>query len=398
MTDVSFALVLNLHQPAWNLEDLLEHSEWEAKEILWALDRIPRSLWEFEDVGRVHLSLSGTLLETLASPEFQQQAYGIVDCGSLLWHVQNTRIIQVLGTAYYHPVLPLIPRADWDEQIGRWQGIGRHLFGRTSFPGFWPPEMGFCMELIPTLKRWGYRYVLVDSEHVEAITPMPWHELRYRPHTARHGGEEIIVVVRDRELSNAQAAGMDPGWFIHEVCERTKYCEFPPLVTTCTDGENGGWFRNTSAKGNFWGVFYQPLLDRVRANHSEGIRPVFIDQYLDTYGAHGEVTVGPGAWNTGWHHGRGFVQWMGSQAQQDAMIRLDEISHAVHAARRDIGAIATEDGERWRLVEEAHWRVLRAETSCNFFWGEAWVPRCNDDLEQASRLLARIIHGRLLRR
>jgi hypothetical protein len=27
MANVSFALVLNLHQPAWNLEDLLQHRE-----------------------------------------------------------------------------------------------------------------------------------------------------------------------------------------------------------------------------------------------------------------------------------------------------------------------------------------------------------------------------------
>ncbi len=96
MTNISFALVLNMHQPAWNLEDLLQHREWEAKEILWAIDRIPRSLWATEDLGRVHLALSGTLLETLSSPQFQQRVYGIVDCGSLLWYLQNTRLIQIL--------------------------------------------------------------------------------------------------------------------------------------------------------------------------------------------------------------------------------------------------------------------------------------------------------------
>jgi 4-alpha-glucanotransferase len=84
MQSVSYALVLNLHQPAGNLEDLLANREWEAREILYAMDRIPRFLWEFADVGRVHLSLSGTLLETLSSPEFQRRVCGIVDCGSLL--------------------------------------------------------------------------------------------------------------------------------------------------------------------------------------------------------------------------------------------------------------------------------------------------------------------------
>ncbi|MGD8935384.1 MAG: hypothetical protein PVF07_02825 [Thiogranum sp.] len=60
------ALILNLHQPAGNLHELLEHNAWETYEILYALDRIPRMLWGYEDVACVHLSLSGTLLETLA--------------------------------------------------------------------------------------------------------------------------------------------------------------------------------------------------------------------------------------------------------------------------------------------------------------------------------------------
>ena len=66
MDDIAFALVLNLHQPHGNLNDLLDSDPWAAREILYALDRIPRSLWPYPDHGRVHLSLSGTLLETLA--------------------------------------------------------------------------------------------------------------------------------------------------------------------------------------------------------------------------------------------------------------------------------------------------------------------------------------------
>ena len=226
---------------------------------------------------RTSAACSGTLLETLADPEFQRRVYGTVDCGSLLWHLQNTRIIDILGTAYYQPVLPLIPPADWGEHLGRWRGIGRHLFGRDRFQGFWPPEMGFSMELIPTLVRLGYRYVLVDSEHVDAVTPMRWEQLRYRPHLARFGADEIVVVVRDRELSGAQEAGMDAGWFIREVSERTKFCDFPPLVTTCTDGGNGGWFRNTSPAGNFWTVFHHELtltrLSHVRPGRTAGVAP-----------------------------------------------------------------------------------------------------------------------------
>jgi alpha-amylase/alpha-mannosidase (GH57 family) len=378
------ALVLNLHQPSGNLEDLLEHNEWEAKEILWALDRIPRALWRHEDLARVHLSMSGTLLETLSNPAFQDRVYGIVKCGALLWHLQNTTIFDILGTAYYHPVLPLIPQADWDEHLQRWQGLARHLFWREHFSGFWPPEMGFCMEMIPLLKRLGYRYVLVDSKHIEPLEPMAWQELRYRPHIAAYEGDEIIVVPRDRELSDAQEAGMDYGWFEHELHERTKWCDFPPLVTTCTDGDNGGWFRNTHPKGNFWHVFYDEFMHQIHEGWTI-CRPTFIHEYLDQYGAKGSVTVKTGAWNTGWHHGADFLQWTGSQTQQEALQRVKAVSARFHEVRQRVA-----DPERHPVLEDAHWRLLRAETSCNFYWGETWVERCHADLDNVETHLAKV--------
>ena len=292
MADIEFALVLNLHQPVGNLEELLDAQDWQAREILWAIDRIPRSLWRYEEIARVHLSLSGTLLETLADPDFQHRVYGIVDCGSLLWYLQNTRIIEVLGTGYYHPVLPLIRPPDREEHLHRWRTIAGYLFAREHFSGFWPPELGFSMDLVPALCRHRYRYVIVDSEHVAALTPMRWEELRYRPHVAQFGGEQIVVVVRDRDLSNAQESGMDPDWFIAEVNARTQHCDFPPLVTTATDGENGGWFRNTTPGSNFWSGFHSGLMEKVRAGRAGGIRPTFISDYLERHGPHGWVTVG----------------------------------------------------------------------------------------------------------
>ena len=376
------ALVLNLHQPPGNLQQLLEHQTWEAKEILFALDRIPRSLWGREELARVHLSLSGTLLETLSDPAFQQQVYGLVDCGALLWHVQNQALFEIVGTGYFHPVLPLIPEPDRREHLARWLDIARHLLWRPQFQGFWPPEMGFSMELIPLLQTFGYRYVFVDSEHVEPVTPMSWQELRYRPHIARYGEHEIIVIVRDRELSDAQESGMDVGWFLHEVAERTKWCDFAPLVTTCTDGENGGWFRNVTEGANFWSAFYLPLLDRVAAGEA-AIRPTFVSDYLDEYGAHGEVRVRTGAWNTGWHHGRDFTQWMGSERQRHALAECAAVSRAIHEARWFAGERGVTTGPESDALAEALWHLLRAETSCHFYWGESWVPRAESDLHAA---------------
>ncbi len=386
---IHHAVMLNLHQPAGNLEHLLEQQPWEAKEILFAMDRIARTLWLYEGLGKVHLSLSGTLLETLSSPDFQARVYGIVDTGALLWHLQNKKIVSILGTGYYHPVLALIPPADREEHLKRWLGIARHLFWRRHFDGFWPPEMGFTMELIPLLKALGYRYVMVDSEHVEPVTAMDWHELRYRPHVARHQGEEIIVVVRDRSLSDAQESGMEFSWFLQEIEERTRHCDFEPLVLTATDGDNGGWFRNTDQGGGFWGEFWPEYMSHSAQEHAH-VRPCFISDYLDRHGARGEVKVGDGAWNTGRHDGHGFTQWTGSTSQRLALERIRETSEAIHNARWAAGESHCSDAGEWALLEDAMWHLLRAETSCNLYWGDAWVPRCHADIDLAWGALNRL--------
>lgn len=381
MKEIYHALVLNLHQPAGNLEALLATDAWKTQEILLAYDRMPRALWDYEDIARVHLALSGALLETLSSPAFQSQVHGLVDCGALLWYWQNQQLFELLGTAYYHPVLALIPQADWDEQLARWAGIARHLFWRSQFNGFWPPEMGFDMRLIPHLKQAGYRYVLVDSEYVDPVDTMSWQELRYRPHIAEYGGAEIVVIVRDRDLSNAQLAGMDYGWFYHELRERTRWCDFAPLVTTATDGDNGGWFRNLSPQANFWSYFYRQALEEIRAGQSV-MRPIFISHYLDRFGATGRVTIRRGAWNTDTHHGWDFHQWQGSQAQRDALARIHALSGQFHTLAAL--AAATSNPELRRVLDEAHWRLLRAQTSCNLYWGEAWVHKTHQDLDSVA--------------
>ncbi len=48
---------------------------------------------------------------------------------------------------------------------------------------------------------------------------------------------------------------MDYAWFDREVRTRTKWCDFPPLVTTCADGGSGDWFRNVTLAANFRGAF-----------------------------------------------------------------------------------------------------------------------------------------------
>jgi len=361
---------------------------WEAKQILWCYDRPTRMLEGYQDVARLHMSFSGTLLKQLEDFGVRQTFGDVVDIPDFLNRYKRAGI-EFVGSGLFHPVYPLCPEADWDAQTEWWQGLGRSLLGQQSFPGFWPPEMGFCMEMIPMLQRHGYKYVLVDSIFIKPKHEMRWEELRYRPYLARYGGAEIVVVPRDRELSNAQLSGADPGWFQHEVLERTKWCDFPALVTTWTDGENGGWFRTAKVESGFWGFFYRPLLERARAG-TLGFSPIHISDYLRRFPPTEEVEVHRGAWNTDHHWGGDFTQWTGSLLQKKGWDEMRRASDYYWEVKKSIdqGESALPNAEEVRhLVARAYDHLLCAETSCNFYWGSRWVHRSFDDLEQTYFLL-----------
>lgn len=389
MAEVYHALGLHMHQPLGNLIALHNSAErWEARQILWCYDRPTRMLEGYEDVARLHLSFSGTLLKQLEDTGVRETFHDVVNIEDFLARYQRANI-EYLGSGLYHTVYPLIPPADWDAQTAWWLGLGRHLLGREQFAGFWPPEMGFCMEMIPMLARHGYRYVIVDCWYIKPKRPMRWEELRYRPYLARYDGAEIVVVPRDRELSIAQLSGLDPGWFQHEVQQRTKFCDFPALVTTWTDGENGGWFRAPRVESGFWGYFYRPILDRYRAG-TLGFTPIHISEFLRRFPPTEEVEVHRGAWNTEHHWGGDFTQWTGSLLQKKGWDEIRNASRYYQQVKRTFDQHGQANGDREEvrhLITRAYDHILTAETSCNFYWGSRWVHRSFDQIEQAYHLL-----------
>jgi hypothetical protein len=146
-------------------------------------------------------------METLTHPDFQNRAYGIVDCGALLWHLQNNRVNRYAR----HRLLSPGVAADSRQPIGShiWiAGVGWPGAGLSQrFSGILAAGNGILHGDDPLAAAAGYRFVLVDSEHVRPVGRCAGTELRYRPHIARFGGEEIIVIVRDRDLSDAQETG-----------------------------------------------------------------------------------------------------------------------------------------------------------------------------------------------
>ncbi len=382
MKEIYHALVLNMHQPPSNLDELLE------TQPLGGEGDPVRLRPDAADAVGLRRHRAGPPLDVrhaARNPGAPRISSAVSTASSIAARcsgsLQNQQIFEILGTGYYHPVLALIPEADWDEQIGRWQALARHVFWRARFAGFWPPEMGFDEQLIPHLKKAGYRYVMVDCEYVDPVdddvlagTALPAAHLRVRGRgdrrrrarprpvqrpALRHG----LRLVHQRTASNAPAGATFRRWW-----------QRPPTATTAAGSA-------TSIRRPISGTTStRQALDEVRAGHSP-VRPIFIDDYLDRFGAHGRVQVRRGAWNTDTHHGWDFHQWQGGQMQRDALARTQALSAEFHAVKDAAARLMPGYDELQRVLHEAHWRLLRAETSCHFYWGDAWVYRNHSDLD-----------------
>jgi peptidoglycan/xylan/chitin deacetylase (PgdA/CDA1 family) len=149
-----------------NLEFLLDNYEWEARQIILCYDRPPKYGWRCAEVAHFCVGFSGILLEQLQDLQLVKRFAGAVDIPRMLERYRLTPNIEIVGMGYCHPIFPLIPTDDWDEQIERGKKKILEVFGREP-KTFWPPEMAFTKEMIPAPARYGYERVLIDTVHVK---------------------------------------------------------------------------------------------------------------------------------------------------------------------------------------------------------------------------------------
>ncbi|MGB5736244.1 MAG: glycoside hydrolase family 57 [Thiohalocapsa sp.] len=385
-SNVFHALGLHMHQPPGNLQLLIDANPWEAEQIIRCYERPARYARQYADVGHLHIGFSGILLEQLRDPGIVDRYRHVIDIPAMLDAYRDTDNVELIGMGYFHPIFPLIPIADWEEQLRTGRELMQEVFGRAP-RGFWPPEMAFSMEMIPALVKAGYEYVVVDGVHVH---PQDGVNDVFRPYLACYEGSCITVVPRDRDVSNAQESGLDATWFANEVTHRCRFSARPDehrLVTTWSDGENGGWFRQMHEGSGFFGHYFSPYMEHVRGGEYP-VTPVGISDYLRDHPPSVDAQVQTGAWNVGSTSGFDLSQWAGSGAQQAAAEGVRELS------RRWWSLAGLADGPTDRLdptqrsrLAEVRRLVLESETSCYLFWGDDWLPKLYAITDTAGALM-----------
>ena len=145
--------VIHNHQPVGNFDFIFER----------AYDRAYRPFLEvLKAHPDVHVSIhfSGILLDWLEKhrPDYLRDARALCKAGRL----------EVLGGAYYEPILPMLTDADKEGQINKLSRRVEQLFGSRP-RGMWLAERVWEPSLVAPIARCGIEYVVLDGSHFKMV-------------------------------------------------------------------------------------------------------------------------------------------------------------------------------------------------------------------------------------
>ena len=112
------------------------------------------SLIEQYDNSKFTLNINGVLIEMLYE-------FDLGDTMEILKNLVSENKIEIVGTAKFHPILPLIPNKEIYHQIQMNEEINRKEFGNIwAKKGFFPPELAVSSEITKIVHELGYKWIL----------------------------------------------------------------------------------------------------------------------------------------------------------------------------------------------------------------------------------------------
>jgi len=141
---------LHFYQPA-NLE-----KEKISEAVVKSYEHILKML-EANSSLRVTVNFTGGLLHRLATDLARQD---LIDGYSRLI---ATGQVEIVGTAAYHALLPLISKREMVAQIKEQEQYLKKYFGINRPRGFFLPELAYSAEVAKIVKKLGYEWLIVDE-------------------------------------------------------------------------------------------------------------------------------------------------------------------------------------------------------------------------------------------
>jgi predicted glycosyl hydrolase (DUF1957 family) len=217
---VYWAPILHFYQPPTQFPAVLKRICDESYRPLIKL------LGEFER-ARATVNINGSLTQILADCGHQDVIDG-------LRRLAADDRIEFLGSAMYHPILPLIPESEVERQIQLNEATNRRAFGEVYAPrGFFPPELAYGPVVADVVARTEHRWILAAG----IACPTEW-PVRVVHRIADH--PELSVLFRDDIVSNRISFKNIDGFGFIDHLRALGREDAPTYVVTAMDAETFG--------------------------------------------------------------------------------------------------------------------------------------------------------------
>ena len=277
---VYWAPLLHIYQPPTQEIEILKKIDKECYKPLF-------SMIDEHDNSKFTLNINGILIELLYD-------FGLGDTMDLLRNLVSENKIEIVGTAKYHPILPLIPKKEVYHQIGMNEEINRKEFGNIwQRNGFFPPELAISQKIIQIIRELGYKWVVMSG--IACPEDWPYDKIYCSPNG-------LQLFFRDDILSNKISfKKIKVKEFLKSIKEiflpekdskMEKTEEIDRYLITAMDGETFGWHIKQYEK-----TFLGKALDLIEKD--ESIKIVFISE-LENYFPINNKRINPrdSSWST----------------------------------------------------------------------------------------------------
>jgi len=308
--------------------------------------------------------------------------------------LQENGQIEITTTPCFHPIMPLVYCTDFAKRCMPWvalpnkfsqpEDVQAHIemavqiykdaFG-VKPRGMWPSEGSVCPEIMPIISRNGFRWLATDEEILmNTIEISDRGKGLYKPYVFQHGSENVTIVFRDKNISNAISFDyqkMDSSYAagdlvrnLQNINDYTSRFGHESLVSVVLDGENPWEGYHESGE-----PFLRALCKRL--SESQAVYPTTVSDYLDKHPPKDELqNLYTGSWIN-----HNFDIWIGDPEENAGWNYVGRTREFLEKESRK-GIISK---EKLKLA----WMNLYAAEGSDWFWwyGDDFSTDCDEEFD-----------------
>jgi len=310
--------------------------------------------------AKITLNINGVLIELL-------KKYDMENTINLICELVNQGKVEIMGTAMYHPILPLIPEKEAIRQITLNEEINEMIFkDNWKHEGFFPPELAISENVLKIITYEGYQWVLTPG--ISCTEEWPIDQI-YQTE------DHLYIFFRDDIISNEIAFNkIEAEEFVKKIDTVFEDKAQDYYIVTATDGETFGHHYK-----NYEKLFLEKTFKLIEQNPN--IKIVFVSELINYFPITKITHPLASSWSTTladlklnipyplWKHPNNPIH----RVQSRMFKNLDELIHICD----EVAARKPDNKEFLKKYETTRFFYDKSLYSCQMWWANirvSWDP------------------------